>query len=71
LTTGLVALALPAQAVRIAARNRMGAGSPGAALAYGILTMVGKFFQLAGQCIYFWDRLAGRHARLIEYKAAS
>jgi glycosyltransferase involved in cell wall biosynthesis len=71
LTAGLVALALPAQAVRIAARNRMRAGSPGAALAYGILTMVGKFFQLRGQCLYVWDRLAGRHARLIEYKFAA
>jgi len=71
LTAGLVALALPAQAVRIAARNRMRAGSLGVALAYGILTMVGKFFQLAGQCLYARDRLAGRHTRLIEYKFAA
>jgi GT2 family glycosyltransferase len=71
LTAGFVALALPAQAVRIAVRNRMRAGSLGAALAYGILTMVGKFFQLAGQCLYARDRLAGRHARLIEYKFAA
>ena len=71
LTVGLVALALPAQAVRIAVRNRMRAGSLCAALAYGILSMVGKFFQLAGQCLYARDRLAGRHARLIEYKFAA
>ena len=71
LTAGLVALALPAQAVRIAARNRMRAGSLGTALAYGILTMVGKFFQLAGQCLYVRDRHTGRHARLIEYKCAA
>jgi GT2 family glycosyltransferase len=71
LTAGLVALALPAQAVRIAARNRMRAGNLGAALAYGILTMLGKFFQLAGQCLYAWDRFTGRHARLIEYKSAA
>jgi hypothetical protein len=68
LTAGLVALALPAQAVRIAMRNRMRAGSLGAALAYGTLTMIGKFFQLAGQCLYVRDRIVGRHARLIEYK---
>ena len=49
----------------------MRAGNLGAALAYGILTMVGKFFQLAGQCLYARDRLAGRHARLIEYKSAA
>jgi hypothetical protein len=33
--------------------------------------MVGKFFQMAGQCLYICDRLAGRHARLIEYKFAA
>jgi glycosyltransferase involved in cell wall biosynthesis len=71
LTAGLMVLALPAQAVRIAVRNRMRAGSFGAALAYGILTMVGKFFQLAGQCLYARDRHAGRHTRLIEYKFAA
>jgi GT2 family glycosyltransferase len=61
-------LALPAQALRIAARNRTRVGDLGTALAYGILTMVGKFFQLAGQGLYIRDRLVGRHARLIEYK---
>ena len=71
LAAGLVVLALPAQVVRIAARNRTQAGSLGAALAYGVLTMVGKFSQLAGQCLYLRDRLAGRHARLIEYKFAA
>jgi GT2 family glycosyltransferase len=64
-------LALPAQALRIAARNRARAGSLKAALVYGALTMVGKFFQMAGQCLYIRDRLAGRHVRLIEYKFAT
>jgi GT2 family glycosyltransferase len=68
LAVGLLVLLLPAQAVRIAARNRTRAGGPGAALAYGVLTMVGKFFQMAGQCLYVRDWLTGRHARLIEYK---
>ena len=68
---GIMALALPAQAVRIAVRNRTRAGtSRGVAMAYGVLTMVGKWFQMAGQLYYLRDRIAGRHARLIEYKFA-
>jgi GT2 family glycosyltransferase len=66
----LLSLTLPAQMVRIAARNRSRAGSPRAALAYGVLTVVGKWFQMFGQLLYTRDRLAGRHARLIEYKLA-
>jgi glycosyltransferase involved in cell wall biosynthesis len=71
LAAGLVLVALPAQAIRIAARNRARARGLGAALAYGFLTQVGKFFQVAGQCLYIRDRLSGRHARLIEYKPAA
>jgi GT2 family glycosyltransferase len=67
---GLLALTLPAQMVRIATRNRSRAGSPRAALAYGVLTVVGKWFQMFGQLLYIRDRLSGRHARLIEYKFA-
>jgi glycosyltransferase involved in cell wall biosynthesis len=63
-----LASALPAQAARIAWRNRWRGGGPRAALAYGALTMVGKFYQMAGQLLYLRDRFAGRHARLIEYK---
>ena len=55
---------------RIATRNRSRAGSPRAALAYGVLTVVGKWFQMFGQLLYIRDRLSGRHARLIEYKFA-
>jgi hypothetical protein len=68
LAVGLLILPLPAQAVRIAVRNRTRAGSFPAALAYGILTIIGKFFQMYGQCLLLRDRLSGRHARLIEYK---
>jgi GT2 family glycosyltransferase len=67
---GLLALSMPAQMVRIAARNRSRAGGPRAALAYGVLTLVGKWFQMFGQLLYLRDRLVGRHARLIEYKFA-
>lgn len=66
---GVALLAAPiAQAGRIARKNRPRAGSRKAAAAYGLLTMLGKLFQAAGQCLYLRDRLAGRHARLIEYK---
>jgi GT2 family glycosyltransferase len=71
LAVAAIGLALPAQALRIAARNRTRTGSPGAALAYGGLTMIGKFFQMAGQCLYMRDRITGRHVRLIEYKFAA
>ena len=68
---GLLALALPAQVVRIAARNRSRAGGLRAALAYGVLTMVGKWFQTgrSGRSTSATGS-RGRHARLIEYKFA-
>ncbi|MFO0954448.1 MAG: glycosyltransferase [Isosphaeraceae bacterium] len=66
----LLGLLLPAvQALRIARRNRGRAGDARSALAYGVLTVLGKVFQAAGQALYLRDRRAGRHARLIEYKA--
>jgi hypothetical protein len=67
---GAMALTLPAQMIRIAVRNASQAGGPRAALAYGALTVAGKWFQLFGQSLFVRDRLAGRHARLIEYKFA-
>jgi hypothetical protein len=68
---GLLSLALPTQASRIAVRNRTRAGSFPTALAYGVLTIIGKFFQMGGQCLFLRDWLVGRHARLIEYKFAT
>jgi GT2 family glycosyltransferase len=67
---GLLAAVLPAQAVRVAVKNRARAGGAREALAYGALTVVSKWLQAAGQLLYLRDRLAGRHARLIEYKHA-
>jgi glycosyltransferase involved in cell wall biosynthesis len=64
----LLLAALPAQAARVAWKNRDRAGSARAALAYGALTVLSKWVQLYGQGLYYRDRLAGRHARLIEYK---
>ena len=65
----IVALALPAQTLRLAlgVRRRM----PGFfdALAYGALTMVGKWANFLGELRYRQDRSAGRNAQLIEYKA--
>jgi GT2 family glycosyltransferase len=68
-SAGAVTLAPVVQALRIARRHRAAAGSAGTALAYGALTVLGKGVQVAGQALYLRDRLAGRHARLIEYKA--
>jgi GT2 family glycosyltransferase len=70
LTAVVLAAILPAQAVRIAVKNRASAGSPRAALAYGALTVASKGIQLFGQALYLRDRLAGHHARRIEYKLA-
>ena len=66
---GLIALAPCVQAARIAARNWSRAGGSRGALTYGMLTVVGKGFQMAGQLLYTRDRLVGRHARLIEYNS--
>lgn len=65
---GIVALALPAQMVRLALkmRHRLPQGSD--TMAYGILTMLGKFAYLAGEVRYRRDRKAGVNTRLIEYK---
>ena len=62
-------LAPAAQAARIARKNRGRAGGARTALAYGALTVLGKPFQAVGQAMNARDRLTGRHARLIEYKA--
>jgi GT2 family glycosyltransferase len=69
LPVALIGLMLPAQAVRIAWKMRERAGGLKPALAYGALTVLSKWLHMAGQFTYFRDRMAGRHARLIEYKS--
>ena len=64
----LVALVMPLQVLRLAAKIRGRVDGPWTALAYGALTMVGKWAELAGQVGYALDRRRGRMARLIEYK---
>ncbi len=60
---------LPAvQALRIAMSIRQRLGDFRLSLAFGALSMVGKWAELAGQIAYYRDRLAGRRVRLIEYK---
>jgi GT2 family glycosyltransferase len=65
---GLVALVMPLQVLRLAAKVRRRVDSPRTALAYGFLTMVAKWGDLTGQAGYILDRRSGRMARLIEYK---
>jgi hypothetical protein len=62
---------LPAQAARIAWKMRRRAGGLRPALVYGALTLFSKWLHMLGQLFYLRDRLAGRHARLIEYKDRS
>ena len=64
-------LAPLAQAARIAWRNRDRAGSLREAALYGVLSMIGKPYQAAGQLLFLRDYRQGRHARLIEYKTVS
>ena len=59
---------LPLQMLRLAAKIRKRVDGPRTALAYGTLTMVAKWADLAGQVGYVLDRRRGRMARLIEYK---
>lgn len=66
---GLIALALPLQMARLAFKVRKKVDGPRTAIAYGVLTMIAKWANLAGQFGYILDRKRGRMARLIEYNA--
>jgi glycosyltransferase involved in cell wall biosynthesis len=66
----LMALTMPLQILRLALKIRKRVDGPRTALAYGVLTMLGKWADLAGQVGYVLDRRRGRMARLIEYKRA-
>jgi serine acetyltransferase/GT2 family glycosyltransferase len=61
------ALIVAVQSVRIALRDRSSRPMT-SRLAFGVLTMVGKWAQVCGHLKYFLDRLSGRKAMLIEYK---
>ena len=65
---GLVFLVLPLQMARLAWKIRKRVDGPRTALAYGVLTMVARWANLAGQVGYLLDRRKGQSARLIEYK---
>ena len=68
ITAAVLILTLPLQMLRIALRARHRSGSFKDAIAYGILTMLSKWADVAGQISYRRDRKAGRIARMIEYK---
>ena len=65
----ILALALPAQMLRIAWRSRGRTGRLSDALALGFLTMLGKWAALLGEVQYRRDRRSGRNTRLIDYKS--
>jgi GT2 family glycosyltransferase len=68
LGVGLALLLMPLQILRLAAKVRRRVDGPRTALAYGALTMIAKWADVAGQFGYRLDRRRGRMARLIEYK---
>jgi GT2 family glycosyltransferase len=67
---GVVALAPAVQAVRIAARHRRHLRPFSTALAYGALTVLAKWYHVAGQLLGLRDLAHGSRTRLIEYKDA-
>lgn len=69
IAAAVLALALPAQMLRIALRSRRRTRGWSDALALGILTMLGKWAGLWGEIRYRHDRRLGRNTRLIDYKS--
>jgi GT2 family glycosyltransferase len=63
--------ALPLQMLRIAYRIRPRVPDWRTALAYGFLTMIGKWANYRGQVQYRRDRKAGKNTRMIEYKTST
>lgn len=57
-----------AQALRLAVKVQKRAGGARTALAYAVLTMIGKWGELAGQVGHLYDRAVGHRSSLIEYK---
>lgn len=64
----VVAGILPLQVVKLIFRGRRRTTSVGDAVAYGALTVLGKWANVFGQFRYLRDRSSGKVARLIEYK---
>jgi glycosyltransferase involved in cell wall biosynthesis len=64
----LIVMAVPLQILKLAIRCGERAGSFSDALAYGTLTVLGKWANVAGQLRYLRDRASGKSTRLIEYK---
>ncbi len=70
IATLLVAFIWPMQVLKIALGQRRKRQAPwGDALAYGLLTMIGKFAFFRGASQYHRDRRAGKITRSIDYKA--
>ena len=67
-SVSVLLLGLLLQMLRLAFKIRKKVDGPRTALAYGVLTMVAKWANLAGQIDYRRDRRRGQMARLIEYK---
>lgn len=60
--------AMPAQVLRLALKARRRTRSFSDAVAYGTLTMLSKWANVAGEMSYRRDRRNGRLARMIDYK---
>ncbi len=58
----------PVQVLRVALRTWRRGNPLGTSMAYATLVMISFLPQIAGQAMYFSDRLRNRSARLVEYK---
>jgi len=70
IVAAIALIVLPLQMLRLAARMRRRVEGWKTPLAYGAMTMIGKWANVVGQFRYRRDRSAGRNTRLIEYKAS-
>jgi len=68
LTTSLLIMLWALQYWRIALGTWRGGQTIKTSLAYAWFTMLSFWPQMLGQIYYVWDKLKGRHYRLIEYK---
>jgi hypothetical protein len=67
----IIFLVMPAQILRLAAKCFARGVRPRTALAYGALTMIGKWAWFHGQMKYRRDRARGERSQLIDYKRAA
>jgi GT2 family glycosyltransferase len=65
----LLLLGYPVLAWKISCHRRRAGDAPRIAWRYAFFTIMGKFPQMQGLILYYWNRCRGRNTAIIEYKA--